>query len=168
MTDLATLGRLLQLARDTVREPREGVATVLSFAPPRQALWLMFALVIVVTIFLGTVAELFADPIETSSEIPVIQFSPVTLGLAQGVLFCIMIHAIYWIGRAFGGTGQFHERGHEIPESPGFVGHAAGRHGALPPGKCGLTHRAFIHAAFESAQLTVHGLVEAFADRRVG
>jgi hypothetical protein len=45
MTDILTLGNLLRLARDTVSNPREGAATVLSFAPARQALWLMFALV---------------------------------------------------------------------------------------------------------------------------
>ncbi|MBF9050228.1 YIP1 family protein [Roseobacter sp. HKCCD9010] len=105
MTDMATLGGLVRLARDTVRDPREGAATVLSFAPPHQALWLMFALVIVITIILGSVVDLITDPIEGA----VLVFSPVTLGLIQGALLFVMIQAIHHIGRAFGGTGQFHE-----------------------------------------------------------
>jgi hypothetical protein len=35
MTEILSLGNLLRLARDTVSNPREGAATVLSFAPER-------------------------------------------------------------------------------------------------------------------------------------
>jgi hypothetical protein len=35
MTDILSLGNLLRLARDTVSNPREGAATILSFAPER-------------------------------------------------------------------------------------------------------------------------------------
>ena len=58
MTDIATLGNLLRLARDTVTNPREGATTVLSFAPARQALWLMFALVVVTSMMMGEIVAL--------------------------------------------------------------------------------------------------------------
>lgn len=106
MTDIATLGSLLRLARDTVANPREGATTVLTFAPPRQALWLMLALVVVVTMLLGFVFNMVAPPAPGD---PAVQISPVTLGLVQGVLLIVMVHAIHRIGAAFGGTGRFEE-----------------------------------------------------------
>ncbi|MBO6921349.1 MULTISPECIES: Yip1 family protein [Paracoccaceae] len=106
MTDIATLGSLLRLARDTVANPREGATTVLTFAPPRQALWLMLALVVVVTMLLGFVFNLVAPP--APGDVAV-QISPVTFGLVQGVLLIVMVHAIHRIGAAFGGTGRFEE-----------------------------------------------------------
>jgi hypothetical protein len=60
MTDILTLGTLLRLARDTVSNPREGAATILSYAPARQALWLMFALVIVLSLLIRELVGLFS------------------------------------------------------------------------------------------------------------
>ena len=105
MTDMATLTRLLGLARDTVTNPREGASTILSFAPPRQALWLMFALVVVVTMFLGGVVSLLMPPPPD----PAMQVPPSILGLVQGGLLLVMVVMITQIGRAFGGTGRFEE-----------------------------------------------------------
>jgi hypothetical protein len=109
MTDIATLGNLLRLARDTVTNPREGATTVLSFAPARQALWLMFALVVVTSMMMGEIVALLTDvPADGPMTGPFAQ-SPMTLGLIQAGFLFLMIYAIHHIGRFFGGTGSLEE-----------------------------------------------------------
>jgi len=104
-TAIATLGILLRLVRDTVLDPREGAATVLAFAPPRQALWLMFALVIVLTIMMVQLGELMVAPLPDGD----VLLPGIQLGMIQAVILFVVMHAIHHIGRIFGGTGQFAE-----------------------------------------------------------
>jgi hypothetical protein len=109
MTDIATLGSLLRLARDTVSNPREGATTVLSFAPRRQALWLMFALVVVASLMMGEIVALVTVlPADGPMTGPFVQ-SPMALGLIQAAFLFLMIHAIYHVGRFFGGSGSLEE-----------------------------------------------------------
>ncbi|MGP1355829.1 Yip1 family protein [Roseicyclus sp.] len=109
MTDIATLGSLLRLARDTVANPREGATTVLSFAPRRQALWLMFALVVVASLMMGEIVALVTVlPADGPMTGPFVQ-SPLALGLIQAAFLFLMIHAIYHVGRFFGGSGSLEE-----------------------------------------------------------
>lgn len=103
------LGTLLRLVRDTIASPQEGASTVLSLAPPRQALWLMFALIIVLTLFLGETVSLIAVPPEDGPLTGPFARSPLILGLMQSAFLFIMVHAITHIGRSFGGTGSFDE-----------------------------------------------------------
>jgi hypothetical protein len=109
MTDIATLGNLLRLARATVSNPREGATTVLSFAPQRQALWLMFALVVVTSMMMGEVVALLTGMPEEGPMTGPFAQSPLVLGLVQGAFLFLMIHAIHHIGRFFGGTGSLEE-----------------------------------------------------------
>ncbi|MFW5654417.1 MAG: YIP1 family protein [Roseicyclus sp.] len=109
MTDIATLGTLLRLARDTVTNPREGAATVLSFAPTRQALWLMFALVVVASLMMGEIMGLMLNMPTDGPLTGPMQQSPLMLGLIQAALLYVSIHAIHRIGRVFGGTGRLEE-----------------------------------------------------------
>ncbi len=106
MSDLLSLSGLLRLTRDTITNPREGAETVLSLAPPREALIYMFAFVVVLSILLGDLVALMTGPI---TEGPLAGRSPMMLGLIQAAFLFIMIHAVYRIGRLFGGTGAFDE-----------------------------------------------------------
>ena len=106
MTEMMRLGSLLRLARDTIAHPREGAETVLSFAPPRQALALMFALVVVLSILIGEVVLLVSPP---TDEGPLTGASPMAMGAVQAMFLYLMIHAIHIVGRFFGGTGAFEE-----------------------------------------------------------
>ncbi len=108
MSDLATLGGLLRLARDTVVDPKEGANIVLSFAPPRQALWLMFGLILVVSVFFAELSALLT-PAPATPDPNAPEISPTILGLLQAALLFLSILAVHHIGRAFGGTGQFEE-----------------------------------------------------------
>jgi hypothetical protein len=111
MTDILTLGNLLRLARETVANPREGATTVLSFAPERQALWLMFALVVVLSLLLREVVAVFAGfPMDGPITGPM-QGSTLMLGLVMAGFLFLTIHAVHRIGRFFGGTGNFEEAG---------------------------------------------------------
>ncbi len=110
MTDQITLSSLLRLARETLFNPREGAVAVLNFAPPREALWLMLALVIVISTLLGEVVALVVGiSADAPASGPMMTTSPTILGLLQGGFLFVMIHAIHRIGRAFGGRGQFEE-----------------------------------------------------------
>jgi hypothetical protein len=109
MTDILTLGTLLRLARDTVSNPREGAATVLSYAPARQALWLMFALVIVLSLLLRELVGLVTDLPTGGPIMGPMQDSSLILGLVMAGFLYLTIHAVHRIGRFFGGTGSFEE-----------------------------------------------------------
>lgn len=109
MSDLATLGALLRLVRNTISNPREGASTVLSFAPARDALWLMFALVVVISLILGEVVALLTGlPPEAPLTGPFGR-APLVMGLVQAMFLFVMIHAVHRIGAWFGGTGRFEE-----------------------------------------------------------
>ena len=107
-TDLIRLGPLLRLARDTVANPREGASEILSLGLPRQALWLAFALVIVLSMLLGELVYLLAGPDSATAEMPIMA-SPVVMGFLQAGFLFLMVHAITHVGRIFGGTGHFDE-----------------------------------------------------------
>jgi hypothetical protein len=109
MTDILTLGTLLRLARDTVSNPREGAATILSYAPARQALWLMFALVIVLSLLIRELVGLVTDLPTGGPIMGPMQDSSLILGLVMAGFLYLTIHAVHRIGRFFGGTGSFEE-----------------------------------------------------------
>jgi hypothetical protein len=108
MTHLLSLGPLLRLARDTVVNPREGAETILSLGLPRRALWLAFALVVVLSMILGDILYLIAGVEDGPMTGPLIG-SPIVLGLLQAAFLYMMAQAITHIGKMFGGSGQFDE-----------------------------------------------------------
>lgn len=109
MTHLMSPGPLLRLARDTVSNPREGAETILSLGLPRQALWLAFALVVVLSMILGDILYLVAGVPQDGPLTGPMGGSPVVMGLLQGAFLFMMTHAVTQIGRLFGGTGRFDE-----------------------------------------------------------
>ena len=109
MTHLLSLGPLLRMARDTVSNPREGAETILSLGLPRQALWLAFALVVVLSMLLGDILYLLAGVPQDGPLTGPMGGSPVVMGLLQAAFLYMMAHAITQIGRLFGGTGRFEE-----------------------------------------------------------
>lgn len=102
-----TFKGMLGLVAETIKNPREGASTVLNFAPPRDAIWTMLALVVVLSVMLaqGT-SMLFSSGQSPSGPFAL---SPLVLGLVQGGLLIVMVYATYWIGKGFGGTGSFEE-----------------------------------------------------------
>lgn len=104
MSDLLRLPVLLDMVRQTVSDPSAGAETILRLGLPRAALWLVFSLMIVLSMILGVLVMLVLGPPEDG---PLTGQSPVVLGLLQGAFMFLGVHAITHIGRIFGGTGGF-------------------------------------------------------------
>ena len=104
MNEMLNLPYLLSLVRQTISDPKTGAEHVLSLNLPRAALWLAFTLMIVLSMILGELVALVLGPPEDG---PLTGQTPVILGLLQGALLFLAVHAITHIGRIFGGTGSF-------------------------------------------------------------
>ncbi len=104
MHEMLDLRFLVRHARATIMDPRAGAAEVLRLAPPRAALWLGFALMVVASLIMGELVGLLVGMPE---EGPLTGQSAIALGLIQGAFLFVIVHAITQIGRLFGGTGEF-------------------------------------------------------------
>ena len=103
-----TMNSLLAMAGRTVQNPREGASEILSLGVPRQALWLIVALVVVLSVIMNELSSLMlmargSVPAETAFIQP-IPFAIMQFGAITGIA-----GATHWIGRAMGGTGGFPE-----------------------------------------------------------
>jgi hypothetical protein len=100
-----TLNNLVAMAWRSVKNPREGAAELLAIGLPREALWPALALVVVLSIILANLAALLLAG-EAGAAMPV---GPAATGFIQLALLVVMVFAVFWIGRAMGGTGSFEE-----------------------------------------------------------
>lgn len=101
-----TLNGLLAMVWRSIRNPREGATEVLSLGVPREALWPALALVVVLSILFAHVTALLALGQGGMGAMPV---GPAATGFIQLLLLVVMVFAIFWIGRAMGGSGSFEE-----------------------------------------------------------
>lgn len=101
-----TLNSLLAMAWRTVKNPQEGATEVLSLGVPREALGPALALVVVLSIILAQVTAIFLAGSGVAGPMAV---GPMVTGLFQLMVLIVMIFAIFWIGRAMGGTGTLAE-----------------------------------------------------------
>ena len=103
-----TLNQLLAMAGRTVKNPREGASEVLALGIPREALWTIVALVVVISVILAEatvfVAGMRAGIAEGSAQIG--PFGGAAILLA---LLIAMAAAVHLVGRAMGGKGSFPE-----------------------------------------------------------
>ncbi len=95
---------LMGMVMRTLQSPREGAHEVLAIGIPREAIWLVIAIVVVLSAFLGQVVALL-----TGGEAAMggLLGSPVVSGILQLLAILLTIAAVYWVGRAMGGTGTF-------------------------------------------------------------
>jgi hypothetical protein len=101
-----TLNSLLAMAWRTIRNPREGATELLSLGVPREALWPALALVVVLSILFAQVTSLLMTGQSGTAGMPI---GPAATGFIQLLLLVVMVFAIFWIGRAMGGSGSFEE-----------------------------------------------------------
>jgi hypothetical protein len=105
-----SLSNLLSLAIETIRNPREGAATILSFAPPRDVLLQLLGLVVVLSVLFGQLGVLLlGGGLSDGALTGPIALSPLTAAIVQFGLLVMLVIAVYSIGRACGGTGSFEE-----------------------------------------------------------
>lgn len=103
-----TLNDLLRLAMESVRDPREGARRVTETGLPRDARWQALLLVVVVSVLLGQFSAVIAPGGADVLMAPFLA-NPLATALVQLGLVAIMVYAVYWIGRAMGGTGSFED-----------------------------------------------------------
>lgn len=101
-----SLATLLSAVRFTLVNPRQGARMVMQAGVSVQARWLAFALVAVASAILAH-ASFALLPADVREEVSIAAISPFVTVVLQGALMLIFMHAIVWIGRMFGGTGQF-------------------------------------------------------------
>ncbi|MEM9524052.1 MAG: Yip1 family protein [Pseudomonadota bacterium] len=101
-----TIVNLLNLAGETLRAPRQGARQVLNLGLTPAVLWQLVILVVVLGVLLGWLTLAFLVPQTQGSPFSLFR-SPLALGIVQGSILVLMIFGTYWIGRAFGGAGDF-------------------------------------------------------------
>lgn len=105
-----SLGTLLNLVLESIRNPREGAATVLNFAPSRDVLLQLLALVVVLSVLFGQAGVvILGGGLSDGALTGPIALSPLTAAFVQFGLLVMLVISIHSIGRAFGGTGSFEE-----------------------------------------------------------
>jgi hypothetical protein len=105
---ILSLQTLLPMVWRTITNPREGAEEVLALGVPRQALWTILLLVLVLSIILGQITTLLVAA-ATGTEGTGPLANPIVTGVLQLALLLVAIFAIHRIGRAFGGTGSLDE-----------------------------------------------------------
>ncbi|MGI1661729.1 Yip1 family protein [Palleronia sp. KMU-117] len=105
---ILSLNTLLPMVWRTIKNPREGAEEVLSLGIPREALWPLLVLVLVLSIILGQITTLLvASAAGVTVTGPLA--NPMVTGVLQFALLLVTIFAIHVIGRSFGGTGNLGE-----------------------------------------------------------
>ncbi|MDJ0859858.1 MAG: Yip1 family protein [Dinoroseobacter sp.] len=105
-----SLNTLLSLVLESIRNPREAAATILNFAPSRDVLLQLLALVVVLSVLFGQVGVvLLGGGLSDGALTGPIVLSPLTAAFVQFGLLVMLVISIHSIGRAFGGTGSFEE-----------------------------------------------------------
>jgi len=90
----------------TIRAPRDGAKWVKSIKIPRQSRWEALALFLVVGVIFNQITGflMFGD---FRIIMMGLILNPLTYAMIQMAVLVIMVFAVFWIGRAMGGTGGF-------------------------------------------------------------
>ena len=94
------------LILESIRDPQEGATRVLSFAPPREALWLLLALVAVLSTLMSQVAFVLSGA-SADASMGTLMGTPVGMAALQALFIVGTVYLVYWVGRACGGQGSF-------------------------------------------------------------
>jgi len=107
---MPSLNQLLMMVGRSLRNPREGAEEVLALGVPRDALWLIMGLVVVLSVILAEVTALIAmATVGNTMDITGLLSNPIMAGGLQLIILLVMVVAVHRIGRGMGGTGSFEE-----------------------------------------------------------
>ena len=90
-----------QLALLTVRAPKEAAAIIMSWQIPRAELWIAAAVVAIASTFMSTLSNML---IPMPDPLAVMVANPFTLFMIIAGSFVLTVHALFWTGRAMGGS----------------------------------------------------------------
>lgn len=94
---------LFTIARQAYREPREAAVSLLSLGVPSTAVWPAFGVIVLISVLIGGISDLFAPPAAG------VQVSYFLMCVLLTVVFLSFAVAVWKIGRLFGGNGKFEE-----------------------------------------------------------
>lgn len=105
---MMSLSVLLPMAVQTFKTPADVARRLMKMNLSRGVLWQALALVVIVSILLAEATNFI---MLSSVDVPegVFIIPPLTMGVIQFSLLVVMIFAIFWVGRSFGGTGRFQD-----------------------------------------------------------
>ncbi|WP_298969596.1 YIP1 family protein [uncultured Roseobacter sp.] len=92
-----------QLALLTLRDPKSAAAQIMSWQIGRTELWMAAALVAIISTIMSSLSNYL---IPVPDPLAGMVASPFTLFMIVAGGFVITVHAIYWTGRAIGGSGD--------------------------------------------------------------
>lgn len=90
-----------QLALMTIRAPKEAAAIIMSWQLPRTELWLTAALVAILSTFMSSLSNMLLPVPEPLAGMV---NNPFTLFMIVAGGFVVTVHALFWTGRAMGGS----------------------------------------------------------------
>ena len=99
---MPSLADLLGMVMRTLQSPREGAHEVLAIGVPREAVWMLIAIVVVISAFMGQLVGLLAGGGDAAGGM---FGGPFVSGFLQLPAILLTIGGVYGIGRAMGGTG---------------------------------------------------------------
>ena len=103
---MPSLQEILGMVMRTLQSPREGAAEVLALGIPREAVWIVIAIVAVISAFMGQLVALMTGGADA---IGGVFGNPLVSGVVQILAILLTIGGVYFIGRAMGGTGALPE-----------------------------------------------------------
>jgi hypothetical protein len=106
MTELTTLGGLLRLAVQTLRQPRRTFADLRALALPREVLWQALLLVVVISVLLAEAVNLLLAAIVPNGTAGRPLVGPFAFGGIQFAMLILSVLLIDRIGRMMGGVGD--------------------------------------------------------------
>jgi len=101
-----SLGPLVQLAWASLTDPKGSLRQVTALPLDQTARWQALLLIVVISVILGHLSILMTGGPGTAMMAPFIA-NPMMAGVVQLALLGLMVFAVFWIGRAMGGSGQF-------------------------------------------------------------
>ncbi|GFE48253.1 hypothetical protein So717_00060 [Roseobacter cerasinus] len=90
-----------QLALQTLRDPQSAAAEIMAWQIPRPVLWMAAALIAIISTFMSTLSNMVMPVPE---QLQALISSPFTMLMIVAGGFFLTVHALFWSGRAFGGS----------------------------------------------------------------
>ena len=100
---------LIRLTLLTLQTPGAGAKAVLTKAYPREFLWALLGLATILSVLMVQVMRYAFPQPEDAAPLMPFQSSPVLFALIMWGSLVLMVFCVYYIGRAFGGTGSFQD-----------------------------------------------------------
>ena len=99
------------LIRQTFSDPQGAARRLVALDLPAPVLWQALVLVVALSAMAAQVSSLLISggpAAEGEALLPFAQ-SPLLVGMIQGAILVIMVFAVHWIGRSFGGVGRIED-----------------------------------------------------------